>query len=154
MNGHGLFDYQEKIEQICKDFGFHFGALALIQPANDQCRLKWEYATGNQSDRYKRIKLQSNKGIAGTVFKTGKPMFIQDTKVLIDANGLYNYPIVAAEALKCFGAIPLFKYNRVVGILLVGNREDKKMTEDGFTRFIQDVGPVFGPLYYKEMLQS
>lgn len=154
MSEQGLFNYQKKIEQIRDDFEFQFVALALIQPANDQFRLKWEYATGNKSDRYKGIKLQSNKGIAGIVFKTGKPMFIEDTQSLAETIGLYNYPIIMKEDIKCFGAIPLFKNNRVVGILLVGNRDEKKITQDGFTKFIHDVGPAFGPLYYKEMLQS
>ena len=45
---------------------------------------------------------------------------------------LYNYPIVVAEGLKSFGAIPLYKYNRVKGVLLVGYRTEKKLTPRRF----------------------
>lgn len=149
-----LFDYQKELMKIQDTFGFHFVALALIQSEDERFQIKWEYAIGNHSDRYKTIKLQSNKGIAGVVFKTGKPIFVKDTSEMINKNGLYNYPIIAAEKLDSLGAVPLFKYHRVVGILLMANRVEKKITEDEFTQFIQLVGPKLGPFYFKEMLHN
>lgn len=154
MNKSELFDYQKKIEEIRGTFGFHFVALALIQSESERFQVKWEYATGNNSNRYKTIKLQSNKGIAGVVFKTGKPIYIKDTAEIISENGLYNYPIIATEKLDSLGAVPLFKYHRVVGILLIANREEKSITEDEFAQFIQLVGPKLGPYYFKEMLHN
>lgn len=154
MNRLGLFDYQKKIEEIRVNFEFDFVALALIQPENENFEIKWEYASGNRSNRIKTIKLQSNKGIAGVVFKTGKSIFIENTKEIIDEYGLYNYPIVVAEKLSCLGALPLFKYHRVIGLLLVGNRAGNKMREDDFSQFTEHIGPRLGPFYFKEMLHN
>ena len=114
--------------------------------------LKWVFTTGNRSNRYQRIVLQTGKGVAGHVFKTGKPFLVEDAEKMLGKRDLYNYPIVVAEGLKSFGAIPLYKYNRVKGVLLVGYRTEKKLTTEEFTEFKQVVGPRFGPFYNKEMV--
>ncbi|MFD1927430.1 GAF domain-containing protein [Sporosarcina siberiensis] len=153
MNEEMKFNYQHKLEQLKEYFGFDFVGLALVQPAENQFSLKWEYSVGNISNRYKKVTLQSGKGVAGTVFKTGKAMLVQEVEELYGKSDLFTYPIVVAENIKSFGAIPLYKYNRVKGVLLVGYREEKRMTCEEFERLNIEIGPRFGPFYNKEMVK-
>ncbi|MEK4405971.1 MULTISPECIES: GAF domain-containing protein [Sporosarcina] len=148
------FDYQQEIERLQSIFGFDFVALALVESAEMRFVQKWKYVTGNRSNRYKRITLQTGKGVAGHVFKSGKPFFVHDRDLELDSMDLFNYPIIIAEDLKSFGAIPLYKYNRVHGVLLVAYREGKRMTAEEFSGFINHVGLRFGPYYNKEMVKQ
>lgn len=148
------FDYQMEINQLKEQFDFDFVALALVQAAEYCHEFKWEYVSGNRSNRYKRIVLQTGNGVAGHVFKTGKPMLVTDTVAVLGAENLYNLPIVVAEGLTSFGAIPLYKYNRVKGVLLVAYRDNRKMTSMLFTKFQEVIGPNFGPFYSKEMVKD
>lgn len=148
------FNYQQEIERLQSLFGFDFVALALVESAEMRFAHKWKYVTGNHSNRYRRITLQTGKGVAGHVFKSGKPFFVHDTNVELDSMDLFNYPIIVAENLKSFGAIPLYKYNRVNGVLLVAYREGKRMTAEEFSGFINHIGLRFGPYYNKEMVEQ
>lgn len=154
MDGLKVFNYQQEIEQLKAHFGFDFVAVALVQSADRHFELKWEYAAGNQSNRYRRIVLQTGKGVAGHVFKTGKPFLVRDVEVLLDKKDLFNYPIVVSEGLKSFGAIPLYKYNRVKGVLLVGYRVGKSLTSQEFEDFKQVIGQRFGPFYNGEKVKE
>jgi nitrogen regulatory protein A len=154
MCDQNIFNYQQEIERLKEYFGFDFVALSLIQSAERRFAHKWEYATGNRSNRYKRITLQTGKGVAGLVFKTGKPLFIPDVDKTLDPSNLFNYPIIGAERLKSFGAIPLYKYNRVNGVLLVAYRDEKRMTPEEFLAFKNEIGPRFGPYYDKEKVKQ
>ncbi|HEX5563542.1 MAG TPA: GAF domain-containing protein [Sporosarcina sp.] len=148
------FNYQQEIERLKELFGFDFIGIALVQSAERRFELRWTYVTGNRSERYRRIKLQSGKGIAGLVFKTGKPMFIRNSDEEWSTGDLFNYPIVTAEGLKSFGAIPLYKYDRVKGVMLVGFRSAGKLTSEQFERVKQEIGTEFGPFYNKEMVKD
>ncbi|GKV69035.1 hypothetical protein NCCP2716_15330 [Sporosarcina sp. NCCP-2716] len=145
------FDYLQQVEEIRRVTGCDFVALALVQPEERNFQIRWEYAAGNMSQRYRRIVLQSGKGVAGLVFKTGKPIFAPDAAAYCSASDLYNYPIIVAEQLESFAAIPLFKYNRVKGILLAGCRKKNCMDESRFERLQSLVAPTFGPYYSEEM---
>ena len=122
-------DYQRELERIREHFGYDFMALALVEPAEYQYVSKWKNAAGNLNDRFKRIVLQSGKGIAGVVFKTGKSIFIPSVHQFVGADNLFNYPIVQSEKLKSLGAVPLWNDARVAGVLLGGFREEQLMTE-------------------------
>ena len=120
MAGQKDFDYQQEIECLRDHFDFDFVGLALVQSVELRFELKWVFATGNRSNRYQRVVLQTGKGVAGHVFKTGKPFLVEDAEKMLGKRDLYNYPIVVSEGLKSFGAIPLYKNNCVKGVLLVG----------------------------------
>ncbi len=154
MTGQEVFNYQEEIEHLQDLFVFDFVAVALFQSAERCFELKWLFAAGNQSNRYRRIVLQAGKGIAGHVFKTGKPFLVEDVEGMVGMNDLHDYPIVVSEGLKSFGAIPLYEYNRVKGVLLVGYRTRMKLTAKVFAEFQHVIGPEFGPFYYKEMVKE
>ena len=148
MSGQKEFNYQQEMERLQEHFDFDFLGLALIQSVE----LKWVFTTGNRSNRYRRTVLQAGKGVAGHVFRTGKPFLVEDAEKLLGKNDLFNYPIVVAEGLKSFGAIPFYKYDRVNGVLLVGYRTEKKLTLEDFMEFQRVIGPKFGPFYNKEMV--
>jgi nitrogen regulatory protein A len=148
------FNYEQEIERLKELFGFDFVGIALVQSPERRFELRWVHVIGNRSERYRRIKLQSGKGIAGLVFKTGKPMFVGNADDEWSAGDLFNYPIVSVEGLKSFGAIPLYKYNRVKGVMLVGYRSGGQLTEEQFEQFRQEIGTEFGPFYNKEMVKD
>lgn len=148
------FNYQQEIERLKELFRFDYIGIALVQSPERRFELRWVYVTGNRSERYRRIKLQSGKGIAGLVFKTGKPIFVEDADEKWSAGDLFNYPIVQVEGLKSLGAIPLYQDNRVKGVMLVGYRSGRQLTEVQFEQFKQAIGPEFGQFYNKEMVMD
>ncbi|CAM3456508.1 MULTISPECIES: GAF domain-containing protein [Saccharibacillus] len=123
-------DYQRELEAIRQAFGYDFLALALVEPAEQQYVIRWKYAAGNRNERFRRIMLQSGKGIAGIVFKTGKSVFIPSVPAYVGADSLFNYPIVQSEKLESLGAVPLWNDARVAGVLLAGFREEGRMTPE------------------------
>lgn len=151
MEGKEKFNYQGEIEQLRECFQFDFIGVALIQSANGET--KWKYVSGNLSNRYKRIVLQTGKGVVGLVLKTGRPIIVGDVEQAIGRENLYNYPLIFTEKLKSFGVIPLYKYNRVKGVLLVGYRSEQ-LTSSVFLEFQRHLGPVFGEFYNKELVES
>ncbi|KAF9129301.1 hypothetical protein BGX30_013998, partial [Mortierella sp. GBA39] len=153
MKNQPNYQYQAEIEKLRDRFQFDFVSLALVQPAEDRFVLTWQYASGNMNDRYKRIVLHSGKGIAGIVFKTGKPMLIQNVNTDIESRDLFNYPIIVAEQLKSLGAIPLWEAARVQGVLLVGYRAENRLTQAAFDQFQEGLGKEFGAFHAGEVGQ-
>jgi nitrogen regulatory protein A len=145
MRDQPLFDYQQEINKLRSQFQFDFVSVALVQPAEERFILAWKYVSGNLNDRYQRIRLQSGKGIAGIVFKTGKPMLIKHVNKDFNTSELFNYPIVVAERLQSLGAVPLWFESRVVGVLLFGFRHEDKLTETLFERVQEFIKLNFGP---------
>lgn len=150
MNNQPGFHYQEEIDKLRERFRFDFVSLAWVQPAEDRFVLTWQYASGNLNERYKRIVLHSGKGIAGIVFKTGKPMLIQNVAADLNSRDLFNYPIIVAEQLKSLGAVPLWEGKRVVGVLLAGYRTEDRLDESSFELFQQGLETEFGAFRVKE----
>lgn len=154
MNAQQTFNFERAIKKVKVQFDFDFVALALVQPAKFHFVLKWEYVLGNQSERYKRIILQTGKGVAGNVFKTGKPLRMESVEKELSKTNLFNYPIILSEKLTSFGAIPLFKEGRVKGVLLVAFRDERVVSPDLFKAFKAFIGTEFGPYHYKEMVEG
>ncbi|MER2089780.1 MAG: hypothetical protein ABS920_08580 [Sporosarcina sp.] len=80
MSGQSVFDYQQEIVHLRELFGFDFVGVALVQSVELRSVMKWVFATGNRSNRFRRIVLQTGKGVAGQVFKTGKPFLVEDAE--------------------------------------------------------------------------
>ena len=145
-------DYQTLIEQIRSAANFDLVAIALFEPAENQHVLKWKYASGNLNDRFKKVVLQTGKGIAGMVFKTGKPLLIRDTAEFADSKNLFNYPILTFERLKSLGAVTLWHNGRVAGVLLAGFRESGLMTEEKLLLLTAEAAKGIGELNGKELM--
>ncbi|MDR0267403.1 GAF domain-containing protein [Paenibacillus sp.] len=147
------YNYQDDIDKLRARFQYDFVSMALVQPAEDRFVLTWQYVSGNMNERYKRIVLHSGKGIAGMVFKTGKPMLVQDVNNEIASSDLFNYPIIVAEQLKSIGAVPLWEGTRVMGVLLVGYRKENRLDGAAFDHFQEVLGTDFGTFVAKEVTQ-
>lgn len=151
MKDEPVFDFQQAIDALRERFHFDLVSIALVQSAADQFVLTWQYASGNLNERYKRIVLHSGKGVAGRVFKTGKPVLIQNVAEELDPSDLFNYPIIAAEQLLSVGAVPLWKDSRVAGVLLAGYRQENRITAPLLQAFKQEIEPSFGPFLTREL---
>lgn len=145
-------DYQTQIEQIRSAANFDLVAVALVEPAANQYVLKWKYASGNLNNRFKKVILQSGKGIAGMVFKTGKPIHIKDTSDFADQTNLFNYPILSFERLKCMGAVPIWHNGRVAGVLLAGFRESHLMADEKMKMLLERASQGIGNFNGKELM--
>ncbi|WP_334077548.1 GAF domain-containing protein [Paenibacillus sanfengchensis] len=143
--------YQTIIDQLRKKMGYDFVSLAFAQSEANGFVITWQFASGNLNNRYKRIVLQSGKGIAGIVYKTGKPMLVQNVAEELNPGDLFNYPIVISERLSSLAAIPLYRLERVEGILLAGYRESNRFTREGLQLLNMQLQGRFGDFEVKEM---
>lgn len=112
--------YDEAVEALRMDFGFDFCAIGLAPQAG--APLRWLHSSGATGERYKRIVLSPGHGIGGIVLKAGKPMMFTDIDNQLDPREYSSYPIVFAEDLRSFCALPLQKDRRVAGVLLCAFR--------------------------------
>lgn len=114
-------------EALLKDVPCDFAGVA-IQNAEDT-NIKWRYAAGNRTDKYKRITVRYGKGIAGRVISTGSPMHIEAFPNRILGKEL-EYPIMLAEKLVSAYAVPIHYKGRARGVLLVGRREESPFSKE------------------------
>lgn len=145
-------EFQLQIEEIRNSLGCDIIALALVEPAENLHVLKWKYISGNISERITKVVLQSGKGIAGGVFKSGKPLLLSDVSQFAAKDDLFNYPILKLENLKSVGATPLWHSGRVMGVLLGGFREPHLMTHERLQMLISMSKSGIGKLDGKELM--
>ncbi|MGK9044508.1 nitrate respiration regulation accessory nitrate sensor NreA [Mammaliicoccus vitulinus] len=143
------FNFQEQLNQIRETYEYDFVGLAMSSEQSAAFRIKWRYVSGNLNHRYKNIVLRSGRGIAGIVIKSGKQITIQNMKDSPYHDQLFNYPIIQSEQLTALVAMPLWRRNRVCGVLLFGQRDNKPLPENNVTHFKR-----FGPFYGKDMINS
>ncbi|MNO27693.1 hypothetical protein D3C76_175730 [compost metagenome] len=147
-------DYQIELDRIRAALGYDFMSLALAEPAEYDYVIRWKYASGNTNDRYKRIVLQSGRGIAGIVFKTGKPFLIPSVQTDVKPDTLFNYPITKMENLNSIGAVPMWNDARVAGVLLGGFRGERQVTAEMLRDLDRVARKGIGDLNGKELLLS
>ena len=146
------FNYQNEVERLREKFGCDLVALALVETAEQQYVLKWQYVSGNSNDRFKRIVLQSGRGVAGLVFKTGKPLRVPCVAEFVKKDGLFSYPIIMSEKLQSVAAVPLWNKGRVAGVLLCGCRKEHEITDELLREVIAKAGKGIGDLDGKELM--
>lgn len=147
-------DFTEQLEAIRAITGCDLVAVALVEPAENQYVLKWKYIAGSINNRIKKVILSSGKGIAGMVFKTGKPMLLPAVSDSMAEHDLFNFPILSLENLKSIGAVPLWHNGRVAGVLLGGFRGDESMTEVQMDVLKKAAAGPIGNLNGKELMLS
>lgn len=144
-------DYQGIIDRLREQMGYDFVSVAIAESAVNDFVLTWKYASGNLNNRYQRIVLQSGKGIAGIVFKTGSPMLVPCVADGLDPQQLYNYPILISERLTSLTAIPLYLAGRVEGVLLAAYRGEQRMSQEELHRLYEKLQGSFGDYEIKEL---
>lgn len=136
LEGNSLL-YQSKVEQLHDHYGFDFVAIGLT--AFVGAPLRWIYSAGATGERYRRIVLAPGHGIGGIVIKAGKPMVFTDIDKDIDPREYSSYPIVFAEDLRSFCALPLCKNEKVVGALLCAFRSVDTHHTESYKDLINDI---------------
>jgi|SRR5690625_751739 len=140
-------DIQKNIEEIRQICHFDFIKVTLAETIINEHTFKHAYASGNISNRYVRIVLQKRIGLAGLVFKTGRPHYIVNADKEVTPENMSQYPIILAEGLKSLGAVPLFHDHNVVGAVLAGFRTANQMTEEKKCLFESEVKQKFGRIF-------
>src|SRR5699024_2434488 len=79
-------------------------------------------------------------GIGGIAVKSGKPMMFSNIDEEIDPREYSSYPIVFAEDLHGFCALPLTRGKRVVAVLLVAFRTVSEAHEGAYRCLIEHLG--------------
>ncbi|MBC2889598.1 GAF domain-containing sensor histidine kinase [Gordonibacter massiliensis (ex Traore et al. 2017)] len=133
----GCSAYRDAVEDLKARHGFDFVSIGLT--AFIGAPLKWVYSAGATGERHRRIVLAPGHGIGGITIKSGKPMMFVDIDEEIDPREYSSYPIVFAEDLRSFCALPLKKDGRVVAVLLCAYRSVSDRHEESYRRLIEDL---------------
>ena len=135
--------YARTVERLKERFGFDFVSIGLT--AFIGAPLKWIYSAGATGERHRRIVLAPGHGIGGITIKAGKPMMFTDIDEEIDPREYSSYPIVFAEDLHSFCALPLTSDGRVVAVLLAAFRTVSEGQVETYRRLIEHLdGEVCG----------
>ena len=134
-------EYAQAVDRLRAGYGFDFVAMGLT--AFRGAPLKWVYSAGATSERFKRISLAPGHGIGGIVLKAGKPMLLADLDEEMDPREYSSYPIVFAEDLRSFCAVPLVRADAVVGVLLLAFRTSFEGCRAVYERCLDELGGGF-----------
>ncbi|MEG1245046.1 GAF domain-containing sensor histidine kinase [Gordonibacter sp.] len=137
-------EYARTVKELKANYRFDFVAIGLT--AFLGAPLKWIYSAGATDERHHRIVLAPGHGIGGIVIKAGKPMMFVDIDEEIDPQEYSSYPIVFAEDLHSFCALPLTKAGRVVGALLCAYRSVDARNQQVYRQVISDLQGRLGDL--------
>lgn len=116
-------DYAQLVKHIYQNSNFDFVAVAL-QENFYPFLIRWRFGAGNQSQRFRQITLRRGFGIAGLVFRTGKPFFENDLSKYSSSKKLYT-PIANVESLWSAVAVPISSQMGTVNAVLLGGYRSK-----------------------------
>jgi signal transduction protein with GAF and PtsI domain len=122
-----------------------FAALAWMDEGERIVR--WRYASGNRNERYKRIMMRNGKGVAGSVMRSGRPLLLQAFSPQ-QGDVPSDYPILLAEGLRSIIGYPITIGDRVLGVLLIGNRYDHQF-DPSTVELVSNVAEQFGAMLQK-----
>jgi len=142
--------YTDQLRKLKSDFGFDFVSLAIALETGQQL-LTWIHATGNKNARYRRIVLEPGKGIAGEVYHGRNAIVIQDVNQEISEEDRFKYPITISEELRSVLSFPLWKGDKVGGILLLAFRSPNKITRELFCSLSNSIVPKFCDFQVREV---
>lgn len=116
----------ENMESLRERINVDFIGLAIYDAMNDEIR--WRLAVGESNTRYKRIVIRMGKGIAGEAIQLNRTIKVENFPHDVLGNPI-EYPILLVEHLKSSIAVPVADSRRIYGVLLVGQRSERKYTE-------------------------
>jgi nitrogen regulatory protein A len=122
-------EIQDELDSLCKITASDFSGLAWIDQHDS--RIRWLYASGNSSERFKRLALKPGRGLAGLVLKLGRPIIIDAGMTDLELSHVqYDYPIMLVEHLLAAIAVPITVLDETRGVLLIGNRSERYYEEN------------------------
>ncbi len=133
--------FAREVDGLKTGCGFDFVSLGLT--AFIGAPLRWVYSAGATGERHRRIVLAPGHGIGGITVKAGKPMMFTDIDREIDPREYSSYPIVFAEDLHSFCALPLTRKGRVVAVLLCAFRSVSESNEAAYRRLLETLQGAF-----------
>jgi nitrogen regulatory protein A len=139
-------DIEVSLSELRRLTSTDFAALAWCNQG--EYIIRWKYASGNRNERYKRIILRPEKGIAGKVIRSGRPMIL-DSFTPKSGDDPREYPILLAEGLKSVVGMPVLINRRVMGVLLVGCRYTRSF-EDDVVELVANVAEQLGSMIQQQ----
>ncbi|MBC1373164.1 GAF domain-containing protein [Listeria booriae] len=127
-------DIASELIDIRLQLGLDFVGIATAIATGNQKEIRWKYVAGNRNNRYQKIVLQVGKGIAGIVWRTGRPIIAEDLKTERQAP-IQEYPIALTENLASIIAVPILSEGAVIAVMLGGNRKVTQLKEALITDF-------------------
>lgn len=149
-----MHDYQIIIDQLRESLDVDFIGLAMPSDLILQTDIHWRYVTGETNERYKKIELKKGKGVAGIVIKTGRDWMELDVASSSLQSHMFDFPIIRFEKLTNFLAVPLWKYNQVAAVLLIGNRNKRTFTLTMHEQLKAQLDKGLGAFYRKDVINS
>ncbi|CAH1203903.1 hypothetical protein PAECIP111893_02114 [Paenibacillus plantiphilus] len=132
----------QRLESLCHMTSSDFSALAIMDP--DGKHVRWRYAYGNRTDRYKQMTLKPGLGPAGVALRTGRPAAWEDrSSSSTDKSPVI--PMMVAEQLRCAVAYPIADRDSIRAVLLIARRLPLPYTGSE-TSHIEDTLPDLLPL--------
>jgi len=116
----------KKMDDLKKNIKTDFVGLAIYDVMTDEIR--WRLAIGATNQRYKRIVIRMGKGIAGEVIQLNRPIKVNHFPIDLEGDPI-EYPILLIEHLKSVLAVPVSFREKIYGVLLVGQREERIFTD-------------------------
>lgn len=147
-------DYQNEVDRLRDKINVDFVGLAMPSDLILQTDIHWTFVSGATNERYKKIELQKGKGIAGFVLKSGRSWIELDVETSSMSTHIFDFPIVKFEKLTNFMALPLWKYNKVAAVLLIGNRDKKPFSLQIYEDVNIELDRGFGAFYRKDVINS
>lgn len=99
--------------------------------------IRWVVVSGNLGEDYQKICLRIGHGIAGLVWRTGRPMY--EKNIQSQHRRLMDYPIARLEKLDEVIAYPLLINRQVKAVLLIGNRIGNRETSSRLLPFMEQL---------------
>lgn len=131
----------ETIGDVCKELqrATEASFIAIAEWDGATRKIKWTYALNPMNDKYTRMEISYGYGVAGKVMQTGRPFACKYRNQLPDE--ITKYPIILAEKLQSFLAVPLINNKIFDSVLLIGYREthplpDKHILQEHLTRIV------------------
>ncbi|MFZ0475510.1 MAG: hypothetical protein WAM18_08595 [Halobacillus sp.] len=118
------------LEEICNELEEEVEACVIAVAKFDyhSKQIQWKYVSHPLNDKYKRMVISYGSGVAGTVMQTGRTFLCRSRKDLPLV--LSKYPIVLAEKLQSFAAIPLRTGHLFDAVLLIGYRNEHDLPSE------------------------
>jgi nitrogen regulatory protein A len=149
IDEHLSYQFRELINLIHSKIGCEFLGIALQE--KNELDIGWPFVKGNNTEKYKWIKVRYGKGIAGKVISTDRSMQIIDFPN--DIIGIStDYPIMLAEKLISAYAVPVRVDGVPKGALLVGCRHShvfSKQDHEELKELARELEKLL-PLYYSK----